>query len=207
MNQISLYLAVVLVFLSSETCLSNEPNPILVLLKNGRSFPVQSIESTHKSGYIIVNTSDKSAFYKTEELDTILNYQDVMFSVYEDGRRTHFDEYGLPFKYDTVRVDKYREYSPVGLLSVAFGLYTFYHWDKKNDQINARDIFRKRSETYSKLTGKAKHHEFRERVGAVGVLFFLYQGFGAQKYSIRTDDGTLIGMRFRPSGLVATLNW
>jgi hypothetical protein len=204
MNQISLYLAIALVFFSSGTCLSNEPNPILVMLKNGRSFPVQKIESTHKSGYI-VDTIDKSPFYKTEQ--NFLKYQDIMFSVYEDGRMTHYDTQGLPFKYETVRVDKYREYSPVGLLSVAFGLYGFYHWDKKNDQLNARDIFRKNTAPHSAFNNKAKHHEVRQRVGAVGVLFFLYQGYGSEKYSIRTTDGTLLGLEFHSSGLVATMNW
>ena len=82
----------------------------------------------------------------------------------------------------------------------------FYHWDKKNDQLNARDIFRKNTAPHSAFNSKAKHHEVRQRVGAVGVLFFLYQGYGSEKYSIRTTDGTLLGLEFHSSGLVATLN-
>ena len=59
--------------------MADDSKLMLVILKDGRSFPVSSIETEDESGYVVNLNPNKRPVYK--ELTT-LKYQDIMYSNY-----------------------------------------------------------------------------------------------------------------------------
>ena len=175
-----------------------------MILKDGRSFPVSSIESEDDSGYVVNMNPNKRPIYK--ELIT-LKYQDIMYSIYEAGRMLHYDMQGLPFKNERVIVSKSRESNPIGFLfipSFAAGIWQFMEMKKS---IDARDKFRKGSSFYRAFNDEANKQRIFSAAGFIGSIIFAVQGKGTENYSIRRTDETLLGLQFREFGLAATLNW
>jgi hypothetical protein len=81
MKKIILCVSFSLGLFSSSTCMADESKPILIILKDGRSITVSSIESEDESGYVVYPNKNKTLRYEDR---IILKRQDIMYSVYED---------------------------------------------------------------------------------------------------------------------------
>jgi hypothetical protein len=113
----------------------------------------------------------------------------------------------LIVKNERVLVSKSREKNAIGFLAFPSFVIGIRRLLERAKSIDARDKFREGSAFYNVFDDEAKK-QGRFAAGAfVSVLVFGRAGQGTEKYSIRRADGTLLGLEFHSSGLVATLNW